>query len=216
MTVTHRFGLMSYLFIALGAWGQQFPAAEVEAGYSYARYAFGPYSNVGNLNGGGGSVAFNVNQYVGITVDLRGFGATTAATATFNIPANASFPKGTKGSVDGGIFTYMIGPQVKLRTHGVQPFGRLLFGGAYSRIYRDAFTAFCQQSCSFSTPPGSNAFAVDVGGGLDVPVNKFVAVRPIDISYLITGFSNPFTNNSLQHNVRYAAGIVFTLDRTLY
>jgi hypothetical protein len=67
-----------------------------------------------------------------------------------------------------------------------------------------------------SKAPAAEAFAMDFGGGVDIPVHTFVAIRPVQIDYLLTRFSNPFTGASNQNNFRYSAGIVFSLGHTHY
>ena len=52
-----------------------------------------------------------------------------------------------------------------------------------------------------------------VGGGLDVKVTKSIALRPIEIDYLLTRYTNPFTETNNQNNFRYVGGIVFYLGR---
>ena len=48
--------LGAILLLGVGAWGQEFPRAEVGFNYSYARYApSSSYSKGHSLNGGGGS-----------------------------------------------------------------------------------------------------------------------------------------------------------------
>jgi hypothetical protein len=44
----------------------------------------------------------------------------------------------------GNLFTYLFGPQVKLRAHKFEPFASLLFGGAHTNVYGNAFTQLCQ------------------------------------------------------------------------
>jgi len=61
-----------------------------------------------------------------------------------------------------------------------------------------------------SKAPSSNAFAMAFGGGVDIPVGHAVSIRPAEIDYLLTNFSNRF-NNSNQNNFRYSAGINFSL-----
>src|SRR6201998_3598512 len=204
-------------FISAVAWGQEFPRAEVGANYSYVRYApSAHYSQGHSLNGGGGSVVFNWNEYLGIRADLQGYGSNTTG---FNIPANATFPDGLHGNVQGNLFTYLFGPQLKVRAHKVEPFGSLLFGGAHSNVYGNAFKTLCQPivgGCAFSKAPAGDAFAMDFGGGIDIPVHKHVAIRPAEFDYLLTRFHNPFTGDNNQNNFRYSAGIVFAFGHTSY
>ena len=57
--------------------------------------------------------------------------------------------------------------------------------------------------------PIGDAFAMAMGGGIDIPINKSFQFRPVEIDYLMTRFTNQF-NNSSQNNFRYSAGVNFT------
>jgi len=60
------------LLLGVTAWAQEFPKAEVGFNYSYARYATSvSYSKGHSLNGGGGSVVLNWNEYLGMDKKLR-------------------------------------------------------------------------------------------------------------------------------------------------
>src|ERR1700756_688613 len=172
--------LGAILLLGVGAWGQEFPRAEVGFNYSYARYApSSSYSKGHSLNGGGGSFTFNWNEYLGIRADLQGYGSNTTG---FNIPANATFPDGLHGNVQGNLFTYLFGPQLKVRAHKVEPFGSLLFGGAHTNVYGNAFKTLCQpiapNGCAVVKAPTAEAFSLSVGGGIDIPINKVISIRP--------------------------------------
>lgn len=205
------------LLLGLAAAAQEFPRSEIGFDYSYARYApSAPYSKGHSLNGGGGSLVFNINEYFGIKMDLQGYGSNHTG---FNIAPNSTFPLGLHGDVQGNLFTYLFGPQVKVRSHGIQPFVHVLFGGAHSNVYTDAFRSFCAPllgACSFSSRPASDAFALEAGGGIDIPINHIVTFRPAEIDYLMTRFSNPFTGTNNQNNFRYKVGVVFTVDHVQY
>jgi hypothetical protein len=202
----------SIVLLVVAAAAQEFPKVEVGGNYSYLRFApSGPYTKGHSLNGGGGSVVYNWNEYLGIKADLQGY---TSNTTGFNIPANPTFPNGLNGNVQGNMFTYLFGPQFKVRAHKIQPFGHLLFGGAHTNVYGNAFKTLCQPiagNCGTTKAPTAQAFALDFGGGVDIPINKTVSFRPAEIDYLMTRFSNPFTKTSNQNNFRYSVGIVFTL-----
>jgi len=209
--------LGAILLLGVEAWAQEFPRAEVGLNYSYARYApSASYSKGHSLNGGGGSVVFNWNEYLGIRADLQGYGSNTTG---FNIPANATFPSGLQGNVQGNLFTYLFGPQLKVRAHKVEPFGSLLFGGAHTNVYGNAFKTLCQPivgGCGITKAPTAEAFAMSFGGGIDIPINKTVSFRPAELSYLLTRFSNPLTKTNNQNNFRYSVGINFNLGNTTY
>ncbi len=203
------FGAM--LLLGLAAWAQEFPRVEVGADYSYARYApSASYSKGHSLNGGGGSAVFNIDSFLGIKMDLQGYGSNLTG---FNIAPNSTFPFGLQGNVQGNLFTYLFGPQVKIRTHGFQPFAQLLFGGAHSNVYGNAFRTLCQPivgACGLSGAPASNSFAMEFGGGVDIPINKTISFRPAEIDYLLTRFSNPLSGTNNQNNFRYSVGVLFT------
>jgi hypothetical protein len=205
------------LLLGVTAWAQEFPRAEVGVDYSYARYApSAPYSQGHSLNGGGGELNINFNEYLSVKMDLQGYGSNIN---TFNIAPNATFPLGASGRVSGNLFTYLFGPQIKVRAHRFQPYGHLLFGGAHSNVYGNAFHTICQPivgGCDFSKAPASNAFAMDFGGGVDIPVHKNISIRPAQFDYLLTRFHNPFTGDNNQNNFRYSAGIVFAFGHTSY
>jgi len=193
------------------AWAQDYPKAEIGFDYSYIR--FNPNAtgtNGHSLNGGGGTLVFNVSPFFGIEADLQGYGSRTT---TFAFGPSPNFPTGGVANVQGNLFTYLFGPQIKVHAHRVQPFVHVLFGGAHSNVYANAFKNIClpvSGACSFSRSPASNAFAMAVGGGVDIPIGHVVSIRPAGIDYLLTDFTNQF-NNSHQNNFRYTGGITFTL-----
>jgi len=203
------------LLLGMVAWAQEFPRAEVGFDYTYARYApSAPYSKGHSLNGGGGSATLNINDYLGIKMDLQGYGSNLTG---FNIAPNPTFPLGASGNVQGNLFTYLFGPQVKVRTPKVHPFVHLLFGGAHTNVYGNAFTTICQPivgGCAVSKKPAADAFAMAFGGGIDIPIHRHVSIRPAELDYLLTRFDNPFTGHKNQNNFRYSAGLVFTLGHS--
>lgn len=197
------------LLFGITAWAQEFPRGEVAFDYSYVRFAPNvPGSQGHSFNGGGGNIVLNINRYLGIKADLQGYGSTTSR---FVIAPGPNFPTGVNANVQGNLFTYMFGPQIKVHTPRIQPFVHALFGGAHSNVYANAFKNICVTGvCSFSTAPANNAFAMAFGGGVDIPIGHVVAIRPAEVDYLYTNFTNRF-NNSNQNNFRYSGGIVFNL-----
>ena len=204
----------SILLVGIVAFAQEFPRTELAMTYSYLRYApSAAFTKGHSLNGGGGALTFNFNEYLGVKMELQGFGSNDT---TFRIPAGlANFPGGATGRVQGNLFTYLFGPQIKFRTPKFHPFGQLLFGGAHSNVYGHAFQSICQPvagACSFSKAPTGDAFAMAFGGGLDIPVNHTVTIRAGEVNYLLTRFTNQLTDTN-QSNVRFSAGVVFTLGQ---
>jgi len=211
--------LMIAVIVAAGtiSSAQEFPRAEIGLNYSYMRYAPSvSYSKGHSLNGGGGSFVYNWNEYLGIRADLQGY---TSNTTGFNIPSTPTFPNGLQGNVQGNLFTFLFGPQLKVRAHRLEPFGNLLFGGAHTNLYSNAFTKLCQPivgGCQISKAPTAQAFAMSFGGGVDIPITKTISFRPAEISYLLTRFSNPFTKTNNQNNFRYMVGINISLSHGSY
>src|SRR4029077_8292184 len=164
------------LLVGVAAWSQDFPRAEVAADYSYARFypvARGTQSL--SLNGGGGALVVNVTNYFGIKMDLQGYGSNTV---TWTNPAVGSL------TAQGNLFTYLFGPQIKFRAPKFQPFGHLLLGGAHSNVYGN-LTKACAGVCTTSGSPAGNAFALAIGGGIDIPIGHSFQFRPVEIDYLM-------------------------------
>jgi len=83
-----------------------------------------------------------------------------------------------------------------------------MFGGAHSNTYQNLFKA-CQAACSTTTNPSNNAFDFIIGGGIDIPVGRHIAIRPAQLDFVLTRFGNGFTKgNQNQSNFRYNGGIV--------
>jgi hypothetical protein len=65
---------------------------------------------------------------------------------------------------------------------------------------------------------GQSAFAVAVGGTLDIRLNHLISLRPIQIDYLLTRLSSKTVANGIQtfsqNNLRYGAGMVFNFGST--
>jgi len=200
MKISKLFAFCAILFVGVAAWSQEFPRAEVAADYSYARFypvAGGTQSL--SLNGGGGALVVNLTHGIGIKMDLQGYQSNSL---TWTSPTYGIL------KAQGNLFTYLFGPQIKFRAHQLQPFGHVLLGGAHSNVYAN-LTRACQLTCVTSGSPDGNAFAMAIGGGLDIPINKAIQFRPVEIDYLLTHFTNQF-NNSSQNNFRYSAGVNFT------
>ena len=208
-----RAAVLSGIVLLLGAtaFAQDSPKAEVWLDYSYVR--FNPQNNdiikPFSLNGGGGGVAFYFNKHVGIEGDFQGYGSQTRS---FTIPATSpacnNAGAACAGNVQANLFTYNIGPIVKFRTKHIEPFIEAMFGGAHSNVYGNLVTD-CP-TCVFSKSPSNNAFDFLIGGGIDVPVSRVLALRLGQFDYILTRFGNNLTGgNNNQSSFRYQAGLVF-------
>ncbi len=198
------------IMLGLVAAAQEFPRAELGVTYAYTR--FGPsakYAPHMNINGGGGSLTVNLNQYFGIVAELTGSGGSKA---NWVIPGGVipGIAGSTNVTTSGNMFTYLFGPKIRIPSSRVTPYVNFLFGGVHTSAFTDAWTAICAGgSCTASSRPSGNSFGMAIGGGLDVPVSKLVAIKVGQFDYLMTRFNNQITGSNNQHNFRYQAGIVF-------
>ena len=179
------------------------PKVEWFAGYSFWRAT--PTSS-GNrmvyLHGGSTSIAYNLNEYVGLVADFGGYA--NSRLTLFNPAGSKTFDS------NGSAFTYLFGPRFSYRRYErFTPFFQALFGGAY---VSSVTISGCKGSLS-CTPLGSeNAFAMTVGGGLDITLSHRIALRLFQGDFLLTHFKDPFSTGGQgrgwQKNVRLSTGIV--------
>jgi len=181
------------------AFAQDSPKAEITGFYSYFR--FNP-ENSGtlsshSLNGGGADVTYFLTHMIGIKAEFGGYQS-----------SSIKFTNGiSSATASANLFTYNVGPVVKLRSEHFEPFAEVLFGGAHSSFYGN----LCKQlaTCVVNNP-SNNAFDFVIGGGLDIPLSHSISFRPVQVDYVLTRFGNGFTSgNQNQSNFRYQAGIQF-------
>jgi len=201
------------LLFGTAAFAQDYPRVEVPMEYSYMR--FNPEnSNIVSgfsLNGGGGGVTVYANHFLGITGEFNGYQSLTR-TYTFPATANSPCPAGCTFKTSGDLFTYNVGPVLKYRAEHFEPFVETLFGGAHSNAYHNLFAA-CQplpgSPCGGKSNPSNNAWDFVIGGGIDIPLTKNIAIRPAQFDFVLTRFGNAFTGgNTNQSNFRYNGGVV--------
>jgi outer membrane protein OmpA-like peptidoglycan-associated protein/opacity protein-like surface antigen len=167
--------------------GQLLPRYEFAGMYDYINFAPGdPFANF-NTHGGSGSFTYNASKWLGLTGELGGY--------DFN---RSLFPlTGSNTSANGSLITYLFGPRLNLRKfdHFV-PFGEFLVGGAKGGI-------------ELAGVNSQNAFALAVGGGVDMVLTKNVAWRVAQLDYLMTTFSGPaVAATARQNNFRAGTGLV--------
>jgi hypothetical protein len=86
------------------------------------------------------------------------------------------------------VYTYTVGPVLTARLPVVQPFVHALFGGATTKIEGTT----------------DNAFAMFLGGGLDIGLRKGIGLRLVQADWLMTKFGG----QTQEHQGRVSAGIV--------
>ena len=123
-------------------------------------------------------------------------------------------------SVTANFQTYLFGPKFSFHNGPISPFAQVLIGGINGTV-----KGYGNGSGSF-TKPGGNAFALAVGGGFDWKLTPHLSLRPAQVEYLMSHFSNSQTfaggptdnrfgdqlgagSTGTQNNFRYSAGVVY-------
>ena len=206
------------LLFGSSVYAQDWHKVEISGEYSYLR--FNPslsYLKNRSFNGGGGGVQYNFSEYFGIKGEFMGYGSTnfTIPAGTYNIPKLSPNPivLGAPITTQGNMFTYMFGPVIRMPISKVTPFGELLLGGSNSNAYGNQVKGICNNfTCTTSSTNVSGTqhpFTMALGGGLDIKVAKNFSIRPIEIDYLLTLYTNPLIKTNTQNSFRYSAGAVF-------
>jgi hypothetical protein len=161
------------------------PKVELYCGYDYVRYNANP-----RINGVPPSESFSAN---GIT----GQAAYNPYSRIGIVTELSGYSLSRKGHSTTYQLSYLFGPRVSLRQHIVTPFAQVLFGGLWAA---DGVTL-----------GAVNAFGMTAGGGIDLRVSRYFAVRPVLVEYFMTKF--PDGANDRQNNFRFGAGIVLRLSK---
>jgi Outer membrane protein beta-barrel domain len=192
--------------LSMAAFAQdEYPKIEVPVGFSFVNV----HPNITQLTsfnvfGGGGGFVYNFSNWVGIKADFFGY---TQGSGQKLIQDGQLL-----GNVSGNVFTYMFGPQIKKHSGKFQPFGEALFGAAHTNLAANV----CKLEGGCGSGSGSNnGFAMEFGGGLDIPITKTIQFRPVEVDYLGTHFgSNHVAGYSAwQSNFKYVAGVNFTFGK---
>ena len=195
-------GLATLLAVAQS----EYPKVELSGDYSYVSIHPQVISSQ-NANGGGGAFVYNFSSLFGIKGDFQGYAAGTG------ISTYLKDKYGFAGSASGNLFTYMFGPQIKKHSGKFQPFGEALFGSYHSNGYGTLIQCVENNGCNAKSGTGNNnGFAMEFGGGLDIPVSAHVQIRPAEVDYFYMHVNaNHIPNYSASwNNFKYVAGVNFT------
>jgi Outer membrane protein beta-barrel domain len=209
------------LLFALVASATDFPKYEIYLGYTYVRAnQFNQNTGLGqtiggfDMNGGSAQFIYNFNRRVSFVADIGS--VTKQNVGIINADNTTTF--------------YMFGPRVSYRNHSrFTPYAQIVFGGATRAVSRqlDVLTGanipVFPVVAPFNLFPGANteitaqvsatqtAFAMAVGGGLDIRLGKRFSFRPVSVDYVLTRFPSLSTgDNQNQNSIRAGAGIIFT------
>ncbi len=187
------FVLVGLFLVMAGAAAAQneFPRVETSPAFMYIRVSPGGGLSDWNCVGGGGTIALNLNKWVGLATDLGGCSTT-----------------GLQSGLSVKQFTYLFRPRFTYRNNSrFQPFFEVNFGG-------DRLSASCTNIVTTrGTCNGNlawNAFGMTAGGGFDIKLSKKISWRVVQAEYFYTRFGNNVAvlNNVNQNNFRLKSGIV--------
>ena len=171
-------------FLALGATASaqsEVVTPKYELGVNYSWLHVNAASGDLSRNGNGGSGYFEYN-----------LNRTVGLVADIGGYANTSTGKNDR------LLTYMFGPRFNWRHARLTPYAQFLFGGAY--LWNNPRYTTTQ-----------NAFAMASGGGLDYTLTQHIAIKPIQVEYIMTQLDSANGFGSHQNDVRYSAGVVWRI-----
>src|SRR5215471_4707798 len=182
------------------------PRVETFFGFDYTRVNSATNIPAFSANGGDGQVAINFNKWIGFVMDI-------GAVHNGNI---------SDVHLDTTLVNYLFGPRISLRYSRITPYFNVLFGGMHAgtSVAVSAIPTQPQPTPPIylpgvpTVPPNTpvtlravasqTAFAMAVGGGLDIKVSKYVSFRPVELDYLLTRLQNlRSAQDNNQHSLRY-------------
>ena len=194
------------LGFGVAAFAQDEPRYEMYLGYSFTRINSAISVPAFSANGGQGEFAINFTKMF-------------AAVASINAVHNGNI---NDRHIDQTLVSSMFGPRVNFRFGRITPFGEVLFGWAHdSRSFRLTTVGVNPPAGSPTTLSSrfvnsDKAFAMATGGGIDLPINRHVAFRPIKFEYFLTRFQPIFIDglssvnrDRNQNNLIYTTGFNF-------
>ena len=184
--------IVTTLLVSIAAQAQDRPpAVEVYGGYSHLNFdlALDPVTRPGrqSANGVGLSVAGNFNSRFGIVGDF-----------SYNVK-DVTIPEfgGLKAAARNLYF--LAGPRISMRRERTTVFAEALVGAVRMRA-------------DIGGVPKFTDLAFGLGSGLDVNINRRVAIRAFQFDYLPSRTTNDFTKEKVWlHNFRAQVGVVLKL-----
>jgi opacity protein-like surface antigen len=219
-------GILISLVVGMAV-AQDFPKAELFGGYSLVRISGNDAANLLKAastdaptgtttsrvfkKGFDASFTYNLKSYVGIEIAGQ---YNTNDVMKFNgkVP---QFPGDTvgynyKASVKMDDFSVMVGPKFAYRKHEkVTPYAHILMGLDRLQITPSLVIDGTDLTSAFTTETGiknlsSYGFGLIIGGGIDLNINDYFAVRPIQLDFLM-GKRADFAS----YNAKISFGVVF-------
>ena len=176
---------------------------EFSSTYSYTQLSVGKTGSL-SCNGGGATVAYNVNSWLGLVADVWG--------CKMLAPGH---------NISGDSTTYVLGPRLTWRKSARwQPYLQFLAGGeklAIETIYPDLQPpdtdklgqgALAVSHSQYNSQDATSSFAIQFGGGIDFAVNRVVAIHVADVQDLHT-WAKSLNGRLYPNNLRISTGLVF-------
>jgi|SRR5580704_308179 hypothetical protein len=180
--------LVCFLFVVSIFEAKAQDRVEAFGGYSFERVPiqiveegvpfFSAVTSNTNLNGWEGTLVYKPAKWIGFAADFSGHYGSFSRAAVHQ-------------------HTYLFGPQLSLPGR-VSPFVHVLVGGAHQSVTGGIFP-----TGAFPVTTG-DSFASAMGGGIDVKALPFVAIRVVQVDYVLTRF-----DGQTQNQPRVSAGVVF-------
>lgn len=193
---------LSVLF-APGAFAQdETPLTEVSLQYQMLRINSSREIPAFTANGGTGSFQINFMDHL-------------AGVAELGAEHNGNIHN---IQLDNSWLTYLFGPRVSVtkRSSRIVPAFECLFGGV--NVAASTKSPLLPDVTGERLTGGESAFAMAVGGTLDIRLNHRISIRPIQVDYLLTRLGSKTALNGYetfsQNNLRYGAGLVFSFGST--
>src|ERR1700752_4091121 len=168
---------------------QDYPRAETFVGFDFTRANAASNVPAFSANGGSAQFAINANNYFGFVADV-------GAVHNGNI---------SDIHLDSTFTNFLFGPRLSLRHSRLTPYFNILFGGVHAStsvgvngvpvattlpVLPGGYTPTPGQPISLRASAAQTAFAMAVGGGLDIKLSHHVTFRPIGLDYYLTRLQN--------------------------
>jgi opacity protein-like surface antigen len=184
------FASIIVLLFCHGARGQEAKTIDVFAGYSFTRVNTSSVSGLGAFSAQGGelSLSYKATRWFTAVAD---FGITAAGHHNSNIVGIQTYGTQT---------TYLFGPRIApVQWRRITPFAQALFGLAHAT------------RGLYDTSASQKSFAWTAGGGVDYRVNGSLSLRPFQLEFLQSKFSELGNGPQYQNDVRASAGLISSL-----
>jgi hypothetical protein len=185
----HWIAFVFGVFFSLPLIAQDFPRAEIYAGYqllqtdnSIIESSFGSF-----MNGFMAAAEFNAKSWLGFVGE---FGY--AKKSYINMGAESRYRP----------WTILAGPRLSYRGKA-RLFGHALFGIEHE-------SAVYENLPYFSQTVSENNFAMDLGGGLDISLGNRASFRPFQVDML----ASESQSGKFHNKFRYSIGILFKLGKS--